>query len=167
MTVISDGGVDKRVFELAGPGPTNIVKIPGTFALSTATEAFASKVIATFCPFALSPSKERAVEETRGYVLVKKEGMPNWRCGTWAFLHNARTPEDCLVEAQQNGANCFSYSQAKVVYTQCRAHNITAGEETWAAWLEHSDDPPCGDGNGKWLANMYFDTYCQEPAVAR
>merc|ERR1712032_663658 len=164
MAVISEGTVDKKVFKLAGPGPTNIVKIPGTFALSTNTEAFAAEVTATFCPFAISPSKELAQEENRGYVLVKKQGTPNGKCGTLEFMPNAVSHAACMQEAQENGANCFSYSEARVVYSQCRGHNITAGEVTWAKWKEHGEDPPCGDGSGSWLPNVYFDTYCQEPA---
>lgn len=167
MAVISDT-VDARVMKLAGPGPTNSLKIPGLFALKTATGQWAQQVITTFCPLATSPVKVAAQEDMAGYVRVKQQGMPDQLCGSFLMLPNARTEADCYTEAQAQGANCFSYSTAKVVYSQCRAHNITTSDIVWEQWKDHAKNPPCGSTNGAgWMANMYFDTFCAEPLTAR
>jgi uncharacterized protein YegL len=88
------------------PWPTNLVHIPGLDALGADGAAFAQKCLVMFCPESISPSSTKTKEQTKGYMLIRQNGL----CGKRGKLLSPRVAgaADCAALAQGAKLTAFS-----------------------------------------------------------
>merc|ERR1719361_2654544 len=97
--------------ELASqPWRSNYVHIPGLETLEHNMDIFKQKVIATFCPDALSLAQMNQKENAREYMLIREDGYPDFKCGGW-FFKGHLDRDDCAVQARDAEHKAFFFGK--------------------------------------------------------
>merc|ERR1740122_69838 len=82
------------------PSWTNFQRIPGLAALKNNNALFVQKLIAKFCPDAMSMSLRRANDNMRQYILIHEGGWASDACGAWKMLGETKNKDDCARSAR-------------------------------------------------------------------
>jgi len=92
------------------PWEANYVRIPGIKALDRQMEYWATQVLVTSCPRALSPTSDALVTETQGFELLR-EG--SWcgkeKEGMWEMIEHTGSAGACFQLASQFEQKYFAY----------------------------------------------------------
>jgi uncharacterized protein YegL len=107
------GKEDKTFMEneiASEPWEANYVRIPGIKALDRQMEYWATQVLVTSCPRAMSPTSDALVTESQGYDLLR-EG--SWcgkeKKGFWDMLGHTESESECFELANMMEQKYFAY----------------------------------------------------------
>jgi len=145
------------------PWRTNYVRVPGLETLEHNMDIFKQKVIATFCPDAMSLEMMRQKEDARQYMLIREDGYPDFQCGKGWFFKGHMGRDDCANAARTAGQASFFIGKGEYRDRYCYTADMSIDETTWNKWLPDRVKPNCP--NGKWLVSKYFDTYAIHPST--
>jgi hypothetical protein len=139
------------------PWETNFEQIPGLLECGHNPELFAQKVVAKFCPHAISPTREREIEDELQCVKIKQGGSPNSQCGA-GRIHpmQADTPAVCAEMAREQGALAFMLGKG-VEKNKCAVVSMQMNENLFEHFQNQRRDPECP--GGAWDPNPFWDTY--------
>jgi len=166
---------DKSLIELkkwaSKPWQTNYERIPGLAALKANNAIFIQKIIAKFCPDAMSPSLRAAKDNMRQYILMHEEGWAADECGPWKLLEETINKDGCARQARELGFPSFAFGNNRASLGQCYGEQIRVTQDLFETYQHKPEDPApaCGDAEGEchsecgWLFNPYFNTYVINP----
>merc|ERR1712008_451090 len=165
---------DKSLIELkkwaSSPWETNYERIPGLVALKANPDIFTQKIVAKFCPDAMSPSLQAAKSNMRQYILVHEDGWASDECGKWELLKYTRNKDTCASRAREKGYPGFAFGKTWA-FGECYGEVIKVKQAYFDQYMADPENPApaCGqDGNCPntclWLENPYFNTYIINPA---
>ena len=151
------------------PWQTNYERIPGLAALKSNNEIFVQKLIAKFCPDAMSPSLQAAKDNIRQYALIHESGWASDPCGTWYEMEPTKSKDDCAKNAREAGYPGFAFGH-EFAFGSCYGEAIIVTQEYFEKY-EHDPEnpaPACGDKNActsdcTWDYNPYFNSYVINP----
>jgi hypothetical protein len=160
MTVINDARgaeLDELKKWASQPWETNYVRIPGLLALEYNSEMFSQQVIAKFCPHAISPTRERQIEDELQCVKIKENGSPNGQCAA-GRIHplQADSPAVCAEMAREQGALAFMLGKG-IEKNKCAVVSMQMIENLFEHFQNQRRDPECP--GGAWDPNPFWDTY--------
>jgi hypothetical protein len=139
------------------PWQTNYIRIPGLQALEYNSELFTQKVIATFCPHAISPTREHQNEEDLQCVKIREGGAPDMHCGMYRIAPmGADTPSVCAEQARESGGLAFMLGKG-VEKGKCAIVSMAMTDELFEHFQADRRDPACPGGG--WEANPFWDVY--------
>merc|ERR1719428_2354023 len=143
----------------SAPWPTNLVHIPGLDALGSAPKNFAQKCLVMFCPEAFSPSSVKTKEVTRGYMLVREQGL----CGKRAKLLSRKVGGASQCAALAMGAKLQSFSLGtRFARGRCYGMKLKVKADLIKKFNANRVKPPCP--GGKWRKSGLYDFYVLVPA---
>jgi hypothetical protein len=143
------------------PHETNFERIPGLAALEYNSDMFAGKLIAKFCPDAISPSQQAQKETVDNYLMIHESGYPSDSCGAWVWQGRGNTLDDCMVKALDRNMLAFAFGKGEYMSGGCYSEAISVDDAMWASALADRASPACPGGG--WVDNPYFDTYIIKP----
>jgi len=151
------------------PWQTNYQQIPGLAALKSNNEIFVQKLIAKFCPDAMSPSLQAAKDNIRQYALIHESGWATDPCGTWYEMEPTKSKDDCAKNAREAGYPGFAFGH-EFAFGSCYGEAIIVTQDYFEKY-EHDPEnpaPACGDKNActsdcTWDYNPYFNSYVINP----
>jgi hypothetical protein len=146
------------------PHETNYERIPGLAALAFNPELFTGKLIAKFCPKAISPSQQAQREDEQEYMMIHESGYPSDSCGSWTWYGRGFNLDDCASQAREDGRLAFAFGKGRLQSGGCYTEAIDVTEEFWETVQVERETPPCPNGN--WVPNPYFDTFIIKPTSA-
>merc|ERR1719410_2765542 len=164
---------DKSLIELmkwaSQPWETNYERIPGLAALKNNNELFVQKLIAKFCPDAMSMSLRRANDNMRQYILIHEDGWASDACGAWKHLEETKNKDDCARQARDEGMPAFAFGK-DFAFGACYGEVITVTQDYFDKYTHDPENPSpaCGSADNcpdtcKWEENPYFNTYVINP----
>jgi len=164
---------DKSLIELkkwaSQPWETNYQRIPGLAALKNNNALFVQKLIAKFCPDAMSMSLRRANDNMRQYILIHEGGWASESCGAWKLLGETRNKDDCARSARDENMPAFAFGK-DFAFGQCYGEVITVTQDYFDKYKHDPENPSpaCGSADNcpdtcKWEENPYFNTYVINP----
>jgi hypothetical protein len=158
-------GDDLRTYRrfASRPVATNFVRVPGLQALKYNPELFSQRIIAKFCPKAISPSQQRQKEEELEYMMIHESGYPSDSCGEWTWHGRGFNIDDCAAQAREDGRLAFAFGKGRLQVGGCYSEAIHVDDAFWNQVQTDRESPPCP--NGDWVGNPYFDTFIIKPAV--
>lgn len=173
MAPIAEGR-DKSLTELkkwaSQPWDTNYERIPGLAALKNNNEVFMQKLIAKFCPDAMSMSLRRANDNMRQYILIHEDGWATDQCGPWKELAPTKNKDDCARQAREEGMPAFAFGK-EAAFGQCSGEVIKVSQDYFNKYRLDPENPApaCGtEGNCPekcaWEDNPYFNSYVINPS---
>jgi hypothetical protein len=161
MAVISEGKGTEQQEALkhwvSQPWETNYVRIPGLLALEYNSDMFSQKVIAKFCPHAISPMRERQTEEDLQCVKIREGSSPDGSCAH-GRIHpmGADTPAICAEMAREQGALAFMLGKG-VEAGKCAVVSMQMTDQLFEHFQADRRDPQCPGGG--WEPNPFWDVY--------
>jgi uncharacterized protein YegL len=139
------------------PWETNYVRIPGLLALEFNSEMFATEIITKFCPLAMSPSKQRTLEDEIQCIKIKEDGAPDRGCASMSMLPNpAGTPAVCAEMAREAGALAFMTGKA-IEAGKCAILTLPMSDSLYDEWQNNRRNPQCPTGT--FEPNPFWDIY--------
>jgi len=173
MAPIAEGR-DKSLTELkkwaSQPWDTNYERIPGLAALKNNNEVFMQKLIAKFCPDAISMSLRRANDNMRQYILIHEDGWATDQCGPWKELAPTKNKDDCARQAREEGMPAFAFGKEEA-FSECYGEVIKVSQDYFNKYRLDPENPApaCGtEGNCPekcgWEDNPYFNSYVINPS---
>merc|ERR1740123_2400147 len=170
ITASQDKSLDELKKWASRPWETNYERIPGLVALSANPDIFTQKLVAKFCPDAMSPSLQAAKSNMRQYILVHEDGWASDECGKWELLRFTRNKDTCAKLARAKGYPGFAFGKSWA-FGECYGEVIKVKQAYFDQYIADSENPApaCGqDGNCPssciWLENPYFNTYIINPS---
>jgi len=165
---------DKSLIELkkwaSQPWETNYQRIPGLAALKNNNALFVQKLIAKFCPDAMSMSLRRANDNMRQYILIHEDGWASDACGAWKLLGEIKNKDDCARSARDENMPAFAFGR-DFAFGACYGEVITVTQDYFDKYKHDPENPSpaCGSADNcpdtcKWEENPYFNTYVINPA---
>jgi len=164
---------EKTLIELqkwaSQPWRTNYERIPGLAALKGNTDIFVQKLIAKFCPDAMSPSLQAAKSNMRQYILIHEDGWGSDECGMWAELEETKSKDSCAKKAREGGYPGFAFGK-DFAFGSCYGEVIRVTQDYFDKYEVDPENPAPACGKEKdcpdtciWLENPYFNTYVINP----
>jgi hypothetical protein len=170
ITASQDKSLDELKKWASRPWETNYERIPGLVALSANPDIFTQKLVAKFCPDAMSPSLQAAKSNMRQYILVHEDGWASDECGKWELLRFTRNKDTCAKLARDKGYPGFAFGKSWA-FGECYGEVIKVKQAYFDQYIADPENPApaCGqDGNCPntclWLENPYFNTYIINPS---
>merc|ERR1719410_2278949 len=165
---------DKSLLELkkwaSQPWMTNYERIPGLAALKANPDIFTQKIVAKFCPDAMSPSLQAAKSNMRQYILVHEDGWASDECGKWEMLKYTRNKDTCAKRARAKGYPGFAFGKTWA-FGECYGEVIKVKQEYFDKYVADPENPApaCGQDSNcpnscVWLENPYFNSYVINPS---
>jgi hypothetical protein len=160
MAVISEGkGKEQEWLRkwASQPWETNYIRIPGLNALEFNSDMFAQKVVAKFCPHAISPTREKQNEEDLNCVKIRENGSPDKQCAA-GRVHpmRASTPAICAEMAREQGGLAFMLGKGSEL-GKCAVVSMQMTDEMFEHFQASRRDPECPGGG--WEPNPFWDVY--------
>jgi len=147
------------------PWQTSFQQIPGLQALKHNANTFAQRLITQFCPNSFSLSLQRAQDEQKQYMLVRKGGWPNDSCATRSQTAKALALiDDCAVAARETRVQAFAFVTQEAQGTGCYLLQMQVSKEDWISATLNRTDVKCP--HGAWEDNELADTYVLNPGIA-
>jgi hypothetical protein len=146
------------------PHETNYERIPGLEALAFNPDLFTGKLIAKFCPKAISPSQLTTKEDEQEYMMIHEGGYPSDSCGTWTWYGKGFNIDDCATQAREDDRLAFAFGKGPLMGGGCYTEAIAVTQEFWDQAQADRRSLPCE--NGHWVPNPYFDTFIIKPTSA-
>merc|ERR1719235_3085839 len=140
----------------SAPWPTNMVHIPGLDALGSAPKNFVQKCLVKFCPEAISPSSRKAKENSKGYMLIRENGL----CGKKGKLLSRKTASaaECAALAQRRKLSSFALgSGRRWARGRCWGMKLKVKADMIKAFTDNRAKPKCP--GGKWRRSGLYDFY--------
>lgn len=160
--ISSYGGEDfKYMKSIASvPSASHVMRIPGIAPLRADPEVFAGRVLAMFCPRAVSKSTLARQEEDGGFFLLRSGG----RCGTRdvkPLSASSASVEHCKALAEYDGYYAFSVGNGKLRQGYCYGEQLWVTDEMVETWEQTRDAPACPEGD--WIDDPFSDFYVIPP----
>jgi uncharacterized protein YegL len=144
----------------SAPWPTNMVHIPGLDALGSAPKTFVQKCLVKFCPEAISPSSRKAKENSKGYMLIRENGL----CGKKGKLLSRKVHGAADCAALANGAKLTAFTLGtRFARGRCYGMPLKVKADMIKTFNKNRAKPPCP--GGKWKNSGLYDFYVIIPAV--
>jgi len=151
------------------PWQTNYQQIPGLQALKSNNAIFAQKLIAKFCPDAMSPSLSAVKDNVRQYILIREDGWASEPCGKRYELELTMDKDECAKTARERGLPGFAFGKEFAI-GQCYGYAILVTQEYFDKYEVDPENPTpaCGDKNSctdscVWEKNLGFNSYAINP----
>jgi uncharacterized protein YegL len=140
------------------PWETNYERIPGLAALEYNSDLFTQRVIAKFCPHAISPTREHQSEEDLQCVKIREGGSPDSHCGGGGRVLplGAESPSVCAEMARESGGLAFMLGKG-VEAGKCAVLSMQMTDELFEHFQADRRDPECPGGG--WEPNPFWDVY--------
>lgn len=146
------------------PWQTSFQRIPGLQALKHNVDTFAQRLITQFCPNSFSLSLQRAQDEQKQYMLVRKGGWPSESCAK--RVHAAKplgSKDDCATAARERRVRAFAFVIQQAPDQGCFLLQMDVSKEYWRSATLDRTDVKCPHGG--WEDNELADTYVLNPAT--
>jgi len=151
------------------PWQTNYQQIPGLQALKSNNAIFAQKLIAKFCPDAMSPSLSAAKDNVRQYILIHEDGWASDPCGKWYELEPTKDKDECAKTARERGLPGFAFGK-EFAFGKCYGEAILVTQEYFDKYEVDPENaaPACDSKNSctdscVWEKNLGFNSYAINP----
>lgn len=143
------------------PWEANYERIPGIALLKNNEKMFAQKLLAKFCPLAVSLARQDAIEDSSMHMLIHAGGTASPACGPALNLGTVESVDKCAESARASGRLGFAYAESGVERGHCLAEGFNTTKAMWDTWKANreSQTNPCGS----WKPNPHYDTYALKP----
>jgi hypothetical protein len=139
------------------PWDTNYVDVPNIADLKFNSELYSSKIIATFCPSAVSPSFQSQQEDSLQCIKVREGGAPDADCSAMSMTETpATSPIACADTAREARALSFMLGKGKEA-GKCAIMTLAITDGLFNKWEADRRDPRCPTGD--WDPNPFWDVY--------